>query len=179
MPSTTSNSVCIVRDSSTVMTPSLPTLSIASAMSSPMVRSPFAEMGPTCAMASPLTGRAMRLISAVNRLLCHFCLLSLRINFSKTPHNAKSGSRLRRRLLAALLAAGRACALDDAEDFVLAHDQVLLAVNLYLRAAVLAEEHAVAGLNVQGDALAVVLALAVADGYDLALLRLLLRRVGH
>src|ERR1044072_9254886 len=82
------------------------------------------------------------------------------------------------RLLAALLAArGRARPLDDAEDFVLAHDEVLLAVELDLGAAVLAEEHAVALLHVEPDAGAVVLALALADGDDLALLRLLLRRV--
>src|SRR5215207_1463043 len=86
---------------------------------------------------------------------------------SKRPAKAKAAVSLGRRLLAALLAARRARALDDAEDFVLAHDEVLVAVDLYLRAAVLAEEHSVAGLYVERDALAVVLALAVADGDDL------------
>src|SRR5437899_3070247 len=42
--------------SSTVMTPSLPTLSIASAMIRPMVSSWFAEMVPTWAIIGPVTG---------------------------------------------------------------------------------------------------------------------------
>ena len=43
----------MVFDSSTVMTPSLPTFFIASAMVLPMVASPLAEMVPTCAIMSP------------------------------------------------------------------------------------------------------------------------------
>src|ERR671912_1084047 len=93
------------------------------------------------------------------------------------PHVTGAAESLLR-LLAALLAAGRAGALDDAEDFVLAHDEQLLAVDLDLRAAVLAEQHAVTGLNVEFLARAVLLAFAIADGDDLALLRLLLRGVG-
>src|SRR5918998_465159 len=81
-------------------------------------------------------------------------------------------------LLAALLAAGRAGALDDAEDFVLAHDQKLLAVDLDLRAAVLAEQHAVAGLHVKLLAGAALPVTAPPHGDDLALLRLFLRGVG-
>ena len=46
--------------SSTVMTPSLPTLSIASAMIRPMVSSWFAEMVPTWAIIGPVTGLDMR-----------------------------------------------------------------------------------------------------------------------
>ena len=56
MPSTTSSDVSIDLASSTVMTPSLPTFSIASAMMSPMVASLLAEMAPTCAIILPLTG---------------------------------------------------------------------------------------------------------------------------
>src|SRR6059058_3026673 len=55
MPSTTSRLVSSVFASSTVMTPSLPTLSIASAMILPIVSSLFAEIVPTCAIAWPLT----------------------------------------------------------------------------------------------------------------------------
>src|SRR5271169_4908955 len=55
MPSTTSNWVSIVLASSTVMTPSLPTFFMASAMMRPMVSSLFAEMVPTCAIISPDT----------------------------------------------------------------------------------------------------------------------------
>ena len=50
MPSTTSSVVSRPFASSTVMTPSLPTFSIASAMMLPMVVSPFAEMVPTWAI---------------------------------------------------------------------------------------------------------------------------------
>ena len=64
------------------------------------------------------------------------------------------------------------------EDFVLAHDQVLLAVDLDLLAGVLAEEDRVACLDVERRDLAVLLDLALADGDDLALLRLLLGGVG-
>mmetsp|Transcript_14445 Transcript_14445/g.47426 ORF Transcript_14445/g.47426 Transcript_14445/m.47426 type:complete len:329 (+) Transcript_14445:629-1615(+) len=52
IPSTTSSSFSNVLPSDTVMTPSLPTFSIARAMSSPISRSPFAEMVPTCAISS-------------------------------------------------------------------------------------------------------------------------------
>ena len=49
-PSTTSSSVSRLLASSTVITPSLPTLSIASAMILPIVSSPLAEMVPTWAI---------------------------------------------------------------------------------------------------------------------------------
>ncbi len=65
MPSTMSSDVSSVRASSTVITPSLPTLSIASAMILPIVSSLLAEMVPTCATMLPLTGFDMRLISPV------------------------------------------------------------------------------------------------------------------
>src|SRR6187549_2672069 len=51
MPSTTSSSLSRPEPSSTVITPSLPTLSIACAMVLPMDSSEFAEIVPTCAMA--------------------------------------------------------------------------------------------------------------------------------
>ena len=52
MPSTTSNSLARPGASSTVITPSLPTFSMASAMMLPTSVSELAEMEPTCAMAS-------------------------------------------------------------------------------------------------------------------------------
>src|SRR5712671_6659413 len=64
MPSTTSSVVSMVRDSSTVMTPSLPTFFMASAMMPPICLSLLAEMVPTCAIMSPLTSRERRLISS-------------------------------------------------------------------------------------------------------------------
>src|SRR5436190_3147903 len=66
---------------------------------------------------------------------------------------------------------------DDAEDFVLTHDEVFLAIELDFLARVLAEQNRVAGLHIQRDPLAVVLGLAASHGDDFALLRLLLGRV--
>src|SRR5207249_5380334 len=67
--------------------------------------------------------------------------------------------------------------LEDGEDVFLAQDQVVLAVDLDLVAGVLAEQDAVALLDVEGDALAVVVDLAGADRLDRRALRLFLRRV--
>src|SRR5882672_4532417 len=54
MPSTRSSSFSSDLPSSTVITPSLPTLSIASEMILPMSKSAFAEMAPTCAISLEL-----------------------------------------------------------------------------------------------------------------------------
>src|SRR6267378_2619405 len=64
MPSTTSSVVSMVRDSSTVITPSLPTFFMASAMMPPICLSLLADMVPTCAIMSPLTSRESFLISS-------------------------------------------------------------------------------------------------------------------
>src|ERR1700739_2473938 len=52
MPSTTSSSVSRLLASSTVITPSLPTFFMASAMKRPISESPFAEIVATCAISS-------------------------------------------------------------------------------------------------------------------------------
>jgi hypothetical protein len=70
----------------------------------------------------------------------------------------------------------RPAAVDDGQHFILAQDEVLLAVDLDLLARVLAEEDQIARLDVEGDALAFVVQLAVAGRDDLALLRLLFGR---
>ncbi len=58
MPSTTSSTVSVVLDSSTVITPSFPTLSMASATISPMASSLCADKAATCAFSlRVLTGR--------------------------------------------------------------------------------------------------------------------------
>src|SRR5208283_4999320 len=62
------------------------------------------------------------------------------------------------------------------KDFVLAENQVFLALDLDFAATVLAEEHAITNFDVERNAFAL-LALAGADGDDLALLRLFLRGV--
>src|SRR5713101_5025476 len=66
MPSTTSSDVSMLLASSTVITPSLPTLSIASAMIRPIATSLFAEIVPTWATMLPLTGFAIFFNSAVS-----------------------------------------------------------------------------------------------------------------
>ena len=64
--------------------------------------------------------------------------------------------------------------VEHREDFVFAHDQILLAVELDFLAGILAEQDEVAGLHIQRNPGAVVLHLAVAHGDDFALLRLFL-----
>src|SRR5215510_3805767 len=68
---------------------------------------------------------------------------------------------------------------DHRQDLVLAEDQVLLAVDLDVGAGVLAEQDLVAHLDVHGHLGSVVEELAVPHGDDLALLGLLLGRVGN
>src|SRR5206468_2975601 len=67
--------------------------------------------------------------------------------------------------------------LENGEDVFLAHDQVLLVIELDLGAGVLPEQNLVPGLHVERDLLALVGDLAVADRDHLGLLRLLLGRV--
>ena len=66
-----------------------------------------------------------------------------------------------------------------AHDVAFLHDQEILAVDLDLGAGPLAEQHAVAGLDVDRDQLAGFVAGAGADGDDFALLRLFLGGVGN
>src|SRR5207253_1539521 len=67
--------------------------------------------------------------------------------------------------------------LENGEDVVLAHDQILLVVDLHLGAGVLPEQDLVPGLHIERDLLAFVGDLAVTDGDHLGLLGLLLGRV--
>src|SRR5437764_1429659 len=68
---------------------------------------------------------------------------------------------------------------DDAHDVGFFHDQEFLTVELDFGARPLAEQHAVATLDVDRDQLAALIAAARADGDDLAFLRLLLGGVGN
>src|SRR6185503_4789679 len=68
-------------------------------------------------------------------------------------------------------------AADDGQNFVLAHDEVLLAIERDLRARVLAEEDHVARLHIEGNTRAVVVHLAIAGWDDRAPLLLLFGRV--
>src|SRR5580765_3643139 len=95
--------------------------------------------------------------------------------FRRPPERASKGRVRGRSGLPGL--AGLGGLAEHAEDFFLAQDHVLRAVDLDVRAAVLADQDAVALLHFGRDALAVLGEAARADGHDLALLRLLLRGV--
>src|SRR5213594_1733751 len=264
MPSTTSRVVSIVLDSSTVMTPSLPTFFMASAMMLPTCLSVLALMVPTCAIMSPFTSRESLLISPTatstalsmprlraiglapaatvrspsRKIACAstvavvvpspatsevldatsrtiwapmFSYLSCSsISLATvTPSlvivglpNFLSMTTLRpfgpsvaftaaAKILTPLSSALRASSsnlscfgmdrgpplVENGEDVFLAHDEVLLVVDLDLGARVLPEQDLVAGLHVEGDLLAVVADFAVTGGDYLALLRLFLGRV--
>src|SRR5436309_726402 len=68
--------------------------------------------------------------------------------------------------------------LDHCEHFVLSQDQVLFVVDLDLGTGILADEDAIPLLDVQRELLALLVDLALADGDDLRLHRLLLGGVG-
>ena len=70
------------------------------------------------------------------------------------------------------------CCVENPEDLVLAHDQILFAIQLDVAAGVLPEQDAIADLDIQRDHLAVFEALALADGDHFALLGLFLGRIG-
>src|SRR5437762_182749 len=268
MPSTTSSVVSRPFASSTVMTPSLPTFSIASATLSPIVRSPLAETVPTCAIssrpfvsfeaflsASMTTGTALSMprlrligswpaatslapsvkiarastvavvvpspatsevLEATSFTICapmfsnlsgssisfatvtpslvtvgaphDFSSTTLRPRGPRVTVTASASTLTPRSTLArasspnftsfaAILRLLLFSGLDDAEDVLLAEDQVLLAVELDLGTGVLAEQHPVAGLHVEGQHLPVLL-LPRADRDHLPLLLLPLGRIG-
>src|SRR3990172_8915844 len=77
------------------------------------------------------------------------------------------------------LAAGDGLGLDDAHHVGFLHDQELLTVDLDLGAGPLAEQDAIAGLDVERDELAGLVAGTRPDGDDFAFLRLLLGGVGN
>src|SRR4051794_25254060 len=72
---------------------------------------------------------------------------------------------------------GLSSAIEDAEHVVLAHDDVLGAINLSLAAGILAKQDTVAGFDVECNQLAILEPFAMADGNDLTFLRLFLRRI--
>src|SRR6059036_1052422 len=259
MPSTTSSTVSADFDSSTVMTPSLPTFSIASAIRVPIVLSLFEAIVATwvisflslvdlesffsssvtastaasmprlrpiglapavtlrrpsrkiaCAstvavvVPSPATSEVFeatsRTIWAPMFSYLSFSSISLVMvglpNFlsmtTLRPFGPSVAFTAAAMMLTPLSSALRASSsnlscfgmdrgpplLENGEDVFLAHDEVLLVVDLDLGARVLPEQDLVPGLHVERDLLAVVADLAVAGGDHLALLRLLLGRVG-
>src|SRR5579862_654631 len=276
MPSTTSSSVSRLLASSTVITPSLPTFCIASAMMRPISVSPLAEIVPTwaisslvetlreCALTSATaasTARSMPRFRSIGfRPAATALAPSLTIDWASTvavvvPSPARSlvlvatsrtiwapmfsnlsessislatvtpslvirgapndlsrttlrpfgpsvtltalarmstprSSRSRASVenltsLAAIvwipfICLGRedSVGVDHADDVRLLHDEVFLAVDLDLGARPLAEQDAVADLDVERMDMALIVAGARTGGDDLALLRLLLGGVG-
>src|SRR3989475_3571705 len=270
MPSTRSSSFSSDLPSSTVITPSLPTLSIASEMILPMFASALAEMAPTCARSlefeegleiflsssttaptalsmprlrsigfmpeatnfmpsrtiawartvavvvpSPATSEVLE---ATSFTICAPMFSNLSFNSislaTDTPSlvtvgapNERSSTTLRpfgpsvtftasarmfnpwtilaralswkRTSFAGIVASPvfeirwRLCAFDDAHDVFLAHHEKFVALDLDGLPGVFAEQHSVAGLDVERDQLARVILLALAHGDDLALIRLL------
>src|SRR5581483_1942250 len=268
MPSTTSSWVSSPFASSTVMTPSFPTLLIASAMISPMVGSLFAEMVPTCAISfcslvgfesdlssstTAPTARSMPRLSVIGSCpattilrpsvkiarastvavvvpspatsdvfdatsftICapmfsnlsssstsfatvtpslvtfgapkDFSSTTLRPRGPRVTVTASARMLTPRRIFSraswlnftsfAAMAYVPPSTFEHAEDVLLAHDEMLFAVELHLGPGVLPEQDGVADLDVERRHLPVVVHLALADGHDFALLGLLLRRVG-
>src|SRR5438552_4956247 len=264
MPSTTSSVVSRPLASSTVITPSLPTFSIASAIMSPIVRSPLADTVPTCAIssrplvsldtflrASMMAGTALSMprfrligswpaatslapsvkmarastvavvvpspatsevLEATSLTICapmlsnlslssisfatvtpslvtvgapqDFSITTFRPRGPRVTVTASARTFTPRSTLArasspnrtTFAAIARLLRFDDAEDVLLAEDQVLLAVELDFVARVLAEQHPIALLDVGRQDLAV-FAPAGPDGHDQPLLGLLLGRV--
>src|ERR1051326_1250077 len=68
--------------------------------------------------------------------------------------------------------------LDDAEDVLLAQNQMFFTIQLDFGSEIRAKKNAIAPLHIEGRHLAVLVRLALADRDDLALLRLFLRGVG-
>src|SRR5579883_2089093 len=111
----------------------------------------------------PLAG-----IAAELNVLGSHCLSSLLSSVADFRGKPRSGSLLL-----------RDTALDDAHDVGLLHDQEFLAIELDLGSRPLAEQHAVAGLHVERDKLAGLVARARPDRQNLALHRLFLGGVGN
>src|SRR5947208_2225382 len=163
MPSTTSRTVSAVLDSSTVITPSLPTFSIASAIRLPIVLSLFEAIVATWAIS-----------------FLSFVDFESFFSSSVTAPTAASTPRLSPIGLApavTLRSPSRKIACASTVAVVVPSPAMSDVFELHLGAGVLPEEDLVTGLDVERDLLAVFGHLAVADGDDLALLGLLLRGV--
>src|SRR5579872_1622949 len=69
--------------------------------------------------------------------------------------------------------------MQNAEDIVLAHDDVLCAIQFCFVAGVLPKQDAVSDSNVESNQFTTLEPLAMTNGHDLALLRFLLGGVGN
>src|SRR6266850_2463561 len=102
--------------------------------------------------------------------------LTARLSFSIPRNNDLRASSSNNNCFAAMVTHSFCvfALFNHAENVVLAHDQVILAIHLDLRAAILADQHAITLLDFKRYELAVLIPLPRADRNDLAFLRLLL-----
>src|ERR1035437_6219774 len=102
--------------------------------------------------------------------------LTARLSFSTPRSNALRASSSNNNCFAAMLIRSLNylfALFQNPEDLTLFHDQILFAINLDLRAAILAYQHAITLLHFKRDELPILIALAGAQGDNLALLGLL------
>src|SRR5260370_403696 len=173
MPSTTSSSVAMTWLSSTVITPSLPTLSIASAMREPICSS-WLEIAATWATSSwPLTGTESFLISSTTASTA-FWMPFLRACLASTSNVTVFAIYLSLLPYLLLGLVGLAVGCDDGEHVLLGHDQVLDVVDLEFVPGVLGVKHFVADFELHRHLGAVVQESSGPHGLDDGLLWLLL-----
>src|SRR5258707_3993580 len=103
------------------------------------------------------------------------CLTLWPASFETRPAGAPSGCGRASRGLLGL----RGGLFENAHDVAFLHDQEILTVDLHLGAGPLAEQHALADLQVDRDQLAGLVAATGADGDDLALRGLLFDGIGN
>src|ERR1700751_762258 len=131
---------------------------------------------------------AQHLVARVDRksnLFGSHCLNLYVLGYGNCPRTCPNGSGWSRetreamnriswasRRLSASVGLGK-----HAHDVALLHNQIVDAIDLDLGTGPFAEEHAIAGLQVEGNELSSLVAPAWADGNDLALLGLFLRSV--
>src|SRR6516164_4306593 len=131
---------------------------------------------------------AQHLVARVDRksnLFGSHCLNLYVLGYGNCPRTCPDGSGWSRETREATnrisWASGRlsasVCLGEHAHDVGLLHDQIIDAIDLDLGTGPFAEEHAIAGLQVDGNELSGLVAPAWADGNDLALLGLFLRSV--
>src|SRR5258708_7453899 len=103
--------------------------------------------------------------------------LTARLSFATPRSNALRASSSNNNCFAAMLIRSlnyRFALFQNPEDLTLFHDQILFAIDLDLRAAILADQHAITLLHLKRNELPVLIALAGAQGDYLALLGLFL-----
>src|SRR5260370_443229 len=177
MPSTMSSSVSRLFASSTVMTPSLPTFCIACAIISPISRSSLAEIVPIWAISALVETFFEPFLRAPTTASTSISMpRSIRSRASPLTLTSLAAMFALQWLSSFLIRDG---VINHTQDVRFLHDHEVLAVELHFGARPLAEQHAVAGLDVERVQLAILVARAGADGDDFAFHRLFLRRVRH